>query len=102
MTRIFLSTAIAVSALLYSSAQFTAQAQARPSTKNFTCEGARQFIRQRGAVVMNHKSPRLYRRFVDNRNQCFDRTDRLERFFVPTRSGQCALRICSQRFKIFD
>ncbi|MEM9731964.1 MAG: hypothetical protein AAF903_00600 [Pseudomonadota bacterium] len=102
MPRILLSSALALAAMAAIPLIAPTAAEARPSTKSFTCQGVRQFIRQRGAVVMNHKGPRLYQRFVDNRGQCYNRSDQLERFFVPTRSGQCALRICSQRFKPFD
>lgn len=36
-------------------------ADARPSTKSFTCEGLRNFIASRGAVVMNTKNSNVYR-----------------------------------------
>lgn len=69
------------------------EAEARPSTRSFTCEGVRDFVFDRGAVVMNHKSPSLYRRFVANRSYCdFEKVTK--RYRVPTRSGSCTLLIC--------
>ena len=68
-------------------------AEARPSTKAYTCEGARNFIAARGAVVMDTKNARVYRRFVSSRSQC-SAAQRTQRFYAPTKSGDCSLRIC--------
>ncbi|MEM1040173.1 MAG: hypothetical protein AAGI12_11980 [Pseudomonadota bacterium] len=71
----------------------TTLAEARPSTRNFTCDGVRDFVADRGAVVMNHKSSRLYRRFVSGFGLCsFD--ERRAPFTVPTRDGACRLYVC--------
>ncbi|MEO0547126.1 MAG: hypothetical protein AAF035_09265 [Pseudomonadota bacterium] len=78
----------------------TTLAEARPSTRNFTCDGVRDFVADRGAVVMNHKSSSLYRRFVSGFGFCsFD--ERRAPFTVPTRDGACRLYICKpfSRFK---
>ena len=69
-------------------------ADARPSTKSYTCSGVKAFVRSKGAVVMNHKSSSLYRRFVASRSYCIDRGANTRAFSVPTKSGSCTLRIC--------
>lgn len=99
MTRYLISTAIALSAMAFSPVLLSQPAEARPSTKSFTCEGVKDFVRRNRAVVMNHKAPHLYRRFVSSRQQCYNHDDRLARFTVPTRSGRCSLRICAPNFR---
>jgi len=71
-------------------------AEARPSTRSFTCQGVQDYVQRRGAVVMNTKSSRTYRRFVANRSYCssFEVT---ETRTVPTKSGGCYLRICWEK-----
>ena len=69
------------------------RAEARPSTRSYTCSALKQFVRQRGAVVMNHKSSSLYRRFVHSRRYC-DYDETVRPFSVPTKTGQCRLYIC--------
>ncbi|MGI9355276.1 MAG: hypothetical protein ACR2PF_08990 [Rhizobiaceae bacterium] len=71
-------------------------AEARPSTRSFTCQGVQDYVQRRGAVVMNTKSPRTYRRFVANRTYCssFEIT---ETRTVPTKTGGCYLRICWEK-----
>ena len=71
----------------------TTVAEARPSTRNFTCEGVKDFIYERGAVVMNTKNSSVYRRFVDNGSFCSS-GDVTKLFAVPTRTGRCLLKIC--------
>ncbi|MDD9909619.1 MAG: hypothetical protein OXR62_08005 [Ahrensia sp.] len=73
----------------------TGHAEARPSTKSFTCEDAREFVNQQGAVVMDTKSSRVYRRFVSNRSYC-SAFELIEWHFVPTKSGSCSLKICEE------
>lgn len=70
-------------------------ANARPSTRAFTCEAVRDFVHDRGAVVMNTKNRSVYRRFVDNRSFCYAR-ETTKRFTVPTRNGRCSLKICAE------
>jgi hypothetical protein len=77
-------------------------AEARPSTKSFTCEGAKNYVRQRGAVVMNHKASHLYRRFVHSFRYCRRPANTTKRFKVPTRTGACYLKICHEREFIFN
>jgi len=70
-------------------------ADARPSTRSYTCSGAKNLVKSRGKIVMNHKSSSLYRLFVANRSYCArDETTKI--FVVPTKSGSCRLKICSQ------
>jgi len=73
----------------------TVASDARPSTRSYTCSGVKNFISQRGAVVMNHKSSSLYQRFVSRRSFC-DRGETTKRFSVPTKSGKCSLKICAE------
>lgn len=74
----------------------TQPAEARPSTRSFTCQGVQEYVQRHGAVVMNTKNPRTYRRFVANRSYCssFEIT---ETRTVPTKSGGCYLRICWEK-----
>ena len=72
---------------------FTSFAEARPSTRSYTCEGARAFVASKGAVVMNTKNANVYRRFVRGYAQC-RRDEVVEPFAVPVRGGRCTLRIC--------
>ena len=70
-------------------------ANARPSTQRYSCEGVRDLIEDRGSVVMDLK-PGVYRRFVNNRQEC--ELDQItERFYVPTTTGLCSLKICRSR-----
>jgi len=71
----------------------TTFAEARPSTRSFTCEGVRDYIYDRGSVVMNTKNSSVYRRFVANRSYCPPDQARVT-FAVPTRTGRCNLSIC--------
>lgn len=84
-------------AVLTSSALFgfisTQTADARPSTKQFSCQGLKQFIDQRGAVVMDTKNNRVYKRLVKNRSFC-ELVQSTGRFTVPTTSGTCRVKIC--------
>ena len=97
----------AAAALLLTASSFIplkqTAAEARPSTKSFTCAGARRFVRERGAVVMNHKAPHLYQRFVANSSYC-DYEERARPFRVPTKSGSCTLKTCQfeERVRFFD
>ena len=72
-------------------------ADARPSTKSYTCAGVKSLLKQRTAVVMNTTSSRVYRRFVANRYVCrrpgFG--GYAEYMTVPTKSGSCRLVFCS-------
>lgn len=76
-------------------------ADARPSTRSYTCQGAQNFVRQRGAVVMNHKNNSLYQRFVANLGYCKYPANRLKRFRVPTKDGTCSLYVCDE-YRPFD
>ncbi len=78
-------------------------ADARPSTKSFTCIGVQDYIDARGAVVMNHKRSDLYRRFVAHSGYCRNEGGATKIFVVPTKTGSCRLRICTERrrFKFF-
>lgn len=68
-------------------------ADARPNTRSYTCEGLKDLIYDRGAVVMNWKGNSVFERFVDNRSFCkLDETLRYRS--VPTRTGKCRLRYC--------
>jgi len=71
----------------------TVAADARPSTKSFTCEGVQDFVDDRGSVVMNTKNSSVYRRFVADRTYCVLR-ESTRRFSVPTKDGLCRLKIC--------
>lgn len=78
------------------------KAEARPSTKSYTCAGVKNLIRKRGAVVMNHKSRHLYQRFVHSFRYCRYPYNTTRAFRVPTKTGMCSLRVCHERRYIFD
>ncbi|MEL6947870.1 MAG: hypothetical protein AAFO73_09590 [Pseudomonadota bacterium] len=90
--------AAVVAATVILTAVGTVVADARPSTRGFTCGGLLDFVDARGAVVMNHRSSSLYQRFVSSRSYC-ELDEITQRFSVPTRSGRCVLRICKSQFK---
>ena len=71
------------------------QAEARPSTKSYTCQGLKELIAKRGAVILATKTQRTYNRFVANPGSCPRTSYFLKRVRVPTKSGQCSLRVCS-------
>jgi len=75
-------------------------ADARPSTRSYTCDGVKALIRKRGAVVMNHKNNNVYRRFVYSLGYCKRPDNRLRSFRVPTKTGTCTLKICDY-YEIF-
>ena len=66
---------------------------ARDSTKNYTCEGVKTLVKQRGAVVLSTKNNNVYDRFVHGRQSC-ELGQVLGRYSVPTRDGQCRLKVC--------
>ena len=68
-------------------------AEARQSTRSFTCSGVQDYIQRRGAAVMDTKSRHTYRRFVANRSYCTS-FEIIETRTVPTKTGGCSLRIC--------
>ena len=72
---------------------FPQEADARPSTQAFTCEGVRDYIASRGAAVMNTKTSSIYRRFVAHVGYC-QSGEGIEYYSAPTRSGKCKLKIC--------
>jgi len=72
---------------------FSGSAEARDTTRNYTCSGAKQLVARNGAIVLNTKNNRVYRRFVANRSYCtFGQVTK--RYSVPTKSGRCSLKIC--------
>ena len=77
-------------------------AEARPSTKSYTCQGVQNLVHRRGAIVMNHKAPHLYQRFVSSYRYCRRPYNTTKRFRVPTKTGSCYLRVCHERRFIFD
>ncbi len=89
---IFLAT---LTATVVSSSLLPTIADARPSTRSYSCEGVRDYIYHRGAIVMNTKNRSVYRRFVADRSFCQPR-ESLKRYYAPTRDGQCSLHICRE------
>ena len=77
-------------------------ADARPSTRSYTCEGLKDLIWSRGAIVMNHKNSSLYQRFVASRNYCRRPYNTTKRFRVPTKTGACYLKVCYERRRFND
>ena len=76
-------------------------AEARDSTRNYSCSGVKQLIALRGAVVLNTKNQHVYRRFVASRAYC--QPDEITKIYsAPTRSGRCRLRICVFYEPFFD
>lgn len=73
-------------------------AQARPSTSSYTCEKLRDYIVDRGAVVMNTKGRHVYDRFVVHSGFC-DNSQIARRISVPASDGICRIRHCVGRHK---
>jgi hypothetical protein len=63
------STAAAMLAAATMTPLLAGEALARPDTRKMTCEGAQQFIRQNGAVVMT-TGQYTYDRIVSNQGYC--------------------------------
>lgn len=69
--------------------------EARPNTKDFTCAGVRDYIGQKGTVVMNTKNSNVYRKFYAPHYQCpFSNVH--TRYDAPTKTGMCTLFICRE------
>lgn len=60
----------------------TANAQGRPDTRDYTCDEARNIVREEGAVVFT-TGPNTYSRFVDHLGLCF-RVQVTRPQFAPT------------------
>ena len=71
------------------------QADARPSTKSYTCQGLKKFIAQKGKVIMATRSQLTFSIFVSNSGQCPRTSYFLEKTRVPTKSGQCTVFTCA-------
>lgn len=84
-------------AAAFSFALPTPSAEARPSTRSYSCEALKDLIYDRGAIVMNHKNSSLYRRFVHSRQYCRRPDNTTKRFRVPARDGTCYLKICYEQ-----
>ena len=68
-------------------------ANARDTTRAYTCEGVKALVKQRGSIVLDTKNNRVYERFVENRSQC-QLAQITRNISVPTKSGMCMLKIC--------
>ena len=71
-------------------------ADARLSTKNFTCSDVKDLVFQQGAIVLNTKSSSVFRRFVADRSFC-QRDQIARRISVPSKSERCRLLHCAPR-----
>ena len=71
-------------------------AEARLSTKNFTCSDVKDLIFQQGAITLNTKNASVYRRFVADRSFC-KQNETAKRISVPSKSNKCRLQHCAQR-----
>ena len=92
---------IAVGALATFHMLAPSPADARPSTRSYTCAGVKNLIRARGAVVMNHKNSRVYQRFVHSWRYCRRPNNATRSFRVPTKTGSCSLKVCTERRPLF-
>ncbi|MEM0907023.1 MAG: hypothetical protein AAGJ94_06645 [Pseudomonadota bacterium] len=87
--------AVAVSAVL--GATHIAEAQGRPDTRNYTCQAAQDFVKQRGGVTMN-TGTNTYQRFVSISRECLFPNERAWPRYVPTKDNpHCALNTCQRR-----
>lgn len=69
---------------------------ARESTRAYTCEALKTLVNQRGSIVLDTTSNRVYERFVSSRSQCA--VEQVTRnYSVPTKTGRCDLKICIDR-----
>ncbi|MTI42493.1 hypothetical protein E1178_02610 [Roseibium hamelinense] len=73
-------------------------AQARPDTRNYTCEQAQALVKQRGQIVMN-TGPSTFDRFVANGSYCVEPHAVTRALFAPTKDvKQCNVgRRCVER-----
>lgn len=82
-----------IAALLLGSSLTATQAQARENTRSFTCGALKNYVDRSGAVVLNTRGPRVYKRFVRSRAYCSS-FEIIEWEWVTARDGRCALKIC--------
>ena len=75
---------------------FVNTANARDTTRAYTCEGVKALVKQRGSIVLDTKNNRVYERFVASRKQCTLSQVTISHR-VPTKSGTCLLNICVDR-----
>lgn len=71
-------------------------AQNRVSSKALTCSGAKELVNRRGVVVMSTSST-TFTRVVKNRSFC-DGEELIRFISVPTKNGQCRVKICYEKF----
>ena len=83
-------------ASIASAALIIPQAEARQSTRSFSCSAVQDFVRDKGAVVLSTKNDSIFRRFVDSLHYCRPPKNSLVKFTVPTKSGTCKLQICDE------
>ncbi|WP_156798356.1 hypothetical protein [Ahrensia sp. R2A130] len=95
MMRTLMMAAIAGGTILATGVAATGKAEARQSTKSFTCDGVRSLINRRGGVVLNTKNSNVYQRLVRNYKFCPSPLY-ARRTTVPTKTGPCRVRYCSQ------
>ncbi|NKB51279.1 MAG: hypothetical protein GKR97_03470 [Rhizobiaceae bacterium] len=98
-------TTIAIAASTLAALNFAlpvSTADARPSTRSYSCEALKDLIYDRGAIVMNHKNSSLYRRFVHSRQYCRRPDNSTKRFRVPSKTGTCYLRVCYEQRNLFN
>ena len=86
---------LAAVTVLSATAIFT-PADARPSTRSYSCPEVRDLIRTQGAVVMDTKNTSIYRRFVHSLHYCKPPDNSLVKYSVPTKTGTCKLKICDE------
>ena len=68
-------------------------ADARPSTKSYTCEGVKKLVQKKGSIVLNTKNSSVYSKFVASASHC-TREQIAKLRTVPVKSGTCRLRTC--------
>jgi len=71
-------------------------ANARLSTKNYSCSDLKDLVFQQGAIVLNTKNSSVYMRFVADRSFC-EKNEAIKRISVPSKSEKCRLNHCVER-----
>ena len=91
--RYILASAIVAGTLATAGIATVSTAEARQSTKSFSCNGLRALIDRRGAVVLNTTSRYVYNSIVRNFQMCPTRTFAVKNS-VPTTTGSCRVTYC--------
>ncbi|MEM6762282.1 MAG: hypothetical protein AAF615_05350 [Pseudomonadota bacterium] len=88
---------LAFAAALAATSAWPVLAQARPDTRNYSCQGAQAFVASQGIVTMS-TGTHTFQRFAANPQNCPPLQRRMRAAYVPTTdNAQCKLQTCGRQ-----